>query len=90
MYKQGLENLIAYYNNAEEIEKTYHVREFFLLHEDEISSTFNLKNIYYFPSCSSGTISLHLCFLRFPLDIWKPGRGGELPYEKAEDAHRKI
>ena len=32
---------------------------------------FNLENIYYFPSCSGGSISL----LHFLLDIWKPGAG---------------
>jgi len=40
---------------------------------------FNLENIYYFSSCSGGTISLHHSItpslLHFPLDIWKPGGG---------------
>jgi len=26
----------------------------------------------------------------FLLDIWNPGGGGELPYEKVRDARRKI
>ena len=51
---------------------------------------FNLENIYYFPSCSGGMISLHHSFTpslgHFPLDIWKR----ELPYEKAADARQKI
>ena len=33
---------------------------------------FNLKYIYYFPSCSGGTISLHQ-LLYFLSDIWKQG-----------------
>ena len=44
----------------------------------EVGVRFNVENIYYFPSCSGGTISLHSrSLLNFPLDIWNPGGGGE-------------
>ena len=56
-----------------------------------LTSLFNLENIYYFPTCSGGTISLHHSITHFPLDIWKSGGGGGgLPYEKAGDARREI
>jgi len=43
----------------------------------EVGVRFNVENIYYFPSCSGGTISLHSrSLLNFPLDIWNPGGGG--------------
>jgi len=45
---------------------------------------FNLENIYYFPSCSGGPISL----LHVLLDIWKPG--GSSQYEKVLNARGKI
>lgn len=49
---------------------------------------FNLKNIYYSPSCCGGTDftpSRH----HFPLDISKPGGEG-LSYENSRNACRKI
>ena len=45
-------------------------------------SIFNLENIYYFPSCRGGTISLLHSFtpslLHFPLDFRKPGRSSHM------------
>jgi len=48
-----------------------------LLKHTPQKSVFNLENIYYFPSCSGGMISLH----HFPLDIWKPAFEPAVTYD---------
>ena len=51
---------------------------------------FNLEKIFiFFPSCSGGTISLHHSFTP-SLPVRHLETRGELPYEKARAARRKI